>query len=105
MLQLKNSPIMVYIEPEILPAETARKRANVWLLYNVGNLLRAEQPKLMLTNQRQLYWGVDVMLTSPSVGNLGRVGQLEIDATTGEILNNLNVAQEIMTNVQSLVKN
>ncbi len=74
--------VSVHIQAEVLSAEAARRRANVWLLENVGNLLRAESPELVL--DEQLIWRVDIVLTSPAQGEVGLVGRLELDATTGK---------------------
>jgi hypothetical protein len=90
--------ISVHVQAEVLSAEVARRRANVWLLENIGNLLRAEAPELVLGDR--LVWRVDVMLTSPSRGRAGVIGRLEIDATSGEIL-----AEELLPRAQALTAN
>lgn len=95
--------VNIHIQAEILSAETARRRANVWLLENVGNLLRAESPELVLGDQ--LMWRFDVVLTSPSRGWVGAVGRLEVDATTGEILADETLAQEFIPRAQALTAN
>jgi hypothetical protein len=76
--------ISVHIQAEVLSAEAARRKANYWLLENIGNLLRAENPELVLGDR--LVWRMDIALTSPDRGSLGLIGRLEIDASSGEIL-------------------
>lgn len=95
--------ISVHIQAEVLSAEVARRRANVWLLENIGNLLRAESPELVLGER--LVWRVDVTLTSPSRGRVGVIGRLEIDATTGEILADESLAEELLPRAQALTAN
>ena len=92
--------VRVYVQAEVLSAEAVRRRANVWLLENVGNLLRAESPELVLGEQ--LTWRVDVVLTSPTRGHIGRVGRLEIDATAGAVLADKSTIQEILTHARAL---
>ncbi len=43
--------VSVHIQAEVLSAEAARREANYWLLENVGNLLRADNPELVLRDQ------------------------------------------------------
>jgi hypothetical protein len=95
--------VSVHIQAEVLSAETARRRANVWLLENVGNLLRAESPELVLSDR--LVWRMDIVLTSPSRGRVGRVGRLELEATTGDILADETLAQEIIPLARALIAN
>jgi hypothetical protein len=77
--------VKVHIEAEVLTAEKARRKANVWLLMNVGNLLGAENPELIFSDSH-LLWRVDVILTSPTRGKIGQVGRLWLDAVTGNIV-------------------
>jgi hypothetical protein len=95
--------ISVHVQAEVVSAEAARRRANVWLLENVGNLLRAEEPELVAGET--LTWRVDVVLTSPTRGALGRVGRLEIEAMTGEVLADETIAREIVDHAQALAGN
>jgi hypothetical protein len=82
--------VLVNIQAEVLDSEVARRKANVWLLENVGNLLGAEAPELILGDQ--LLWRYNVILGVPNLGQPGtgdvhRVGQILLDAVTGEIQN------------------
>lgn len=79
----------VRFEGEILEPETARRKANVWLLGHAGNLLGAKNSELVITDR--ILWRFDVILTSPDRGEIGAVGKLCLDAVTGkaEVTNNL----------------
>lgn len=92
--------VSVHVQTEVIAPEVARKRANVWLLDNAGNLLRAETPVLVLGEQ--LFWRMDVVLTSPSLGTIGRVGRLEIDAVTGEVLADTTLADTLIADANNL---
>jgi hypothetical protein len=63
---------------------TAQRRVSKLLLDDVGNLLYGERPSLVAG--RRLLWRVPVWLGLPTVGPVGRVGFLDVDAQTGEIL-------------------
>ena len=101
--RLESMQINVHVRAEVVSPEVARRQANVWLLENVGNLLRAETPELVAGER--LIWRVDVVLTSPTRGTVGRVGQLEIDSSTGDVVTDATLAQEIIAYAQALVDN
>lgn len=63
---------------------TAQRKVSKLLLDHVGNLLYGERPSLVVG--RRLLWRVPVWLALPTAGPLGRVGTLDVDAQTGEIL-------------------
>jgi hypothetical protein len=100
---LESVQINVHVQAKVVSPEVARRQANVWLLENVGNLLRAETPELVAGER--LVWRVDIVLTSPTRGTVGRVGQLEIDSSTGDVMADAAPAQEIIAYAQALVDN
>lgn len=71
-------------EWEILEPETARRKANVWLLDNAGNLLGARNATLLVSGT--IRWQFDVILTSPGRGLIGVIGKFCLDAVTGEAI-------------------
>lgn len=93
--------VAVHIDAEVLDAEIARRKANVWLLKYAGNLLGAKNPELILQNR--LIWRVDVVLATSKRGQIGKVGQLQIDALTGEIISTENLVNELLSNADALV--
>lgn len=94
--------INVHIDAEVLDPEVARRKANVWLLLYAGNLLRADYPELIL--DKDLLWRYTVVLTSPQGGNVGRIGQICVQATTGEVLGSEALSQELIANAEALGK-
>ena len=90
--------ISVHILAKVISDETARREANYWLLENVGNLLRADNPELVLGEQ--LIWRFDIVLTPPTRGQVGLVGRLELDAITGKVL-----AEELTPRAHALIAN
>ena len=94
--------ISVHLQTEVVAPEIARRRANAWLLEYVGNLLRAETPELILGER--LIWRLDIVLTHPDVGTVGTVGRIEVDATTGEMITDVEKAEELIATVYALVE-
>lgn len=99
--KLPKMRIAVHIDAEVLHPETARRKANVWLLMYAGNLLGAEDPELILKDR--LIWRMDVVLTSPIRGYIGSVGRLCVDATSGEVLASDVLPKELQQNANMLV--
>ncbi len=97
-----NAPLRVdvHVQAEVLGSEVARRKANVWLLINAGNLLGAENPRLCLAER--LLWKVDVVLTWPTRGCMGKVGELQLDAKTGEVFADEATAQAIGESADAL---
>ena len=90
--------VKVHIDAEVLDPEIARRRAHVWLLNTVSNLRFAENAELILTEP--LCWRFDVILglpdlDRPGTGDLFRIGRIEVDATTGEVLHQEQLSQEL----------
>ncbi len=64
-------------------AEVARQKANRFLIMNLGDQLHAGSPEL--TVGRRLTWRVPVHLALSRGGYQGKVGDLQVDAQTGDI--------------------
>ena len=94
--------ISVHVHTDVVAPEIARRRANVWLLEHVGNLLRAEAPELILEDP--LIWRMDVILTHPDVGPVGSVGRIEMEATTGEGLTEQDDVDALIANAYALTE-
>ncbi len=75
-------------------AATARRKATGWLVSEVGNLLLGDDPALVIADRT--VWRVPVLLTSPERGVVGRIGTVDVDATTGEVLSDDELIQELI---------
>lgn len=99
--------IVVHIHAEVLEAEAARRKANGWLLDQVVNLLSATEPELVLKDR--LFWRYDVILgipntAQPGSGALYRVGQIMLDAVTGEVEDGETLAEELKASAAAIVR-
>ncbi len=70
-----------------------QRKVSKLLLDQVGNLLYGEQPTLVAG--RRLFWRVPIYLGLPTVGAVGQVGVLDVDAQTGEILFSQQILDEL----------
>lgn len=66
-------------------AFSARQKVNRLLVTDVGTGLGSGEPALIIESDR-LLWRTPVLLSLPNVGCLGQVGQIDVDAQTGEVL-------------------
>jgi phosphoglycerate dehydrogenase-like enzyme len=97
--------VIVNIQAEVLDIDVAKHSANAWLLENVGNLLSATTSELVLGER--LFWRFDVILGLPNLaqpgsGALYRIGQIVLDAVTGEIQNGSELAAELVAQSREL---
>jgi hypothetical protein len=64
--------------------------------------MRGEQPELVVGDR--LCWSVPVVLTSPSRGVVGKVGDVVVDATTGELLLDPGAVQRMTDDADRLAE-
>ena len=79
-------------------AVVARRRVSGYVASNVSVLMGGEDPTLVLADR--VVWRVPVVLTMPGHGVLGRVGEIDVDVETGEIL----VTEAILTSIKDHAK-
>jgi hypothetical protein len=94
--------VVVHIATEVIAPEVARRKANGWLLDHVGNLLIAQNPELVAGDS--MVWRVTVVLTSPTRGHVDRVGTLDLDAMTGQILADETLIAALQKQAQHVAK-
>ena len=64
-------------------AAYARRKVNRLTLDRVSYLLLAGKPTLIYADR--WYWRVPIDLTFPSLGRVGCVGEIDVDATSGQV--------------------
>lgn len=67
-----------------ITAFIAAQKVNRFLLMEVGNMLGAGSPELVISEE--LLWRVPVLYALPSTGTLGTVGEIFVNAETGAIV-------------------
>src|SRR5260370_28198743 len=58
----------------------ALQKVTGFVILEISDRMRGEQPELVVGDR--LCWSVPVVLTSPSRGAVGKVGEILVDATT-----------------------
>jgi hypothetical protein len=80
----------------------AERKVTRLLLEQVGNLLYGEHPSLVAG--ARLLWRVPVFLGLPTVGRVGQVGTLDVDAQSGEIAFTQEILDELAERGDAMVE-
>lgn len=99
--------VSVHLQATVMAPEMALHKANVWLSMNAGHLLLAEDPELLLADPLQ--WRFPITRSVPRRDKPGAVhkraiGHMQMNATTGEILNPDPLIQELTANADALAQ-
>jgi hypothetical protein len=87
--------------PINVTAFVARQKVTQFVMSEISNQFCGDTPDLHVGER--LYWSVPVILTSPHHGTLGRVGEILVDANTGELLADAELIRRIAADAQRLV--
>jgi hypothetical protein len=85
-----------------IDAVTAKRRAAEYCLFHYPTLYTAGLPQ-RISQANADCWLVPIVLSSPSHGQMGAVGELRLDARTGEVLEETERSQ-VITAGESLYK-
>ncbi len=80
----------------------ARQKVTGFVILEISDRMRGEQPELVVGDR--LCWAVPVVLTSPSRGVVGKVGEILVDATTGELLVERDAVQRMSDDADRLAE-
>lgn len=91
--------LSVYVNAKVISEVRARRIANGWLLWNIGERIAVGNPELLL--DEKLLWRFPLRWTSVKEGILSELtAELRIDALSGEVLANESTSAEIHARVQ-----
>ena len=88
--QVQVTPLMM------LDERTARRHVDRWLEDNVGNVVAAKNGRLVHLDDRDI-WRFEAFVTGPNIDPMGPIGQVDIEANTGQILTTSEMAKEMIT--------
>lgn len=91
-------------ESDFLDERIARRKANRWLLENVGNLVMADHPQLKQADNR-IIWEFGAFLTAQGRQPVGPIGNVMVDARSGGVLNDAETIEEMIVRGESLTRN
>lgn len=81
----KDSYTEIDVQASVISADTACRKASFFLAMNVGHLLRATNPRLLLDSDL-LQWQLDIALTSPQGETARYIGHMFLTASDGSVL-------------------
>jgi hypothetical protein len=87
-----------------ITAEEARRKVNRFLMDNVSMFLSPSVPLLVVESQEKIYWRFPIGLILGQQGYLGQVGEVDVDAYTGELLLDGHALVRIEANAQRLAQ-
>ena len=85
-----------------ITAFVARQRVTEFVVREISSQLRGESPDLNVGER--LCWSVPVVLTFPNRGPVGRVGEILVDATTGELVTDADTVQRVAEDAEGLAQ-
>jgi hypothetical protein len=80
----------------------ARQRVTGFVIREISDRMRGDEPELVVGER--LCWSVSVVLTSPTQGVVGKVGEILVDATTGELLGEKDTVQRMSNDADRLAE-
>ena len=85
-----------------ITAFVARQKVTRFVIMEISTQLLGETPHLSVGER--LCWSVPVELTSPARGVVGRVGEILVDITTGEVLADADTVRRIADDADRLAQ-
>ena len=82
-------------------AFSARQKVNTFVHNEISYMMHAGNPTLILADR--VLWRVPVLLSQTSRGDIGQVGQIDVDVETGQMLVTPQLQAEIETRAAALV--
>lgn len=79
----------------------ARRKVSGYVLSNISDLMHGTDPSLVL--DKQVFWRVPIVLSSPPHGHRGQVGEIDVNIETGELLISDTIIAEIKARAHYLV--
>lgn len=108
-LELLKVPPVADLEIDIrvrtrmaITAFTAQRKVSRLVLERVSNLLCGQEPTLVVGEQ--VRWRVPVWLGFLTTGLVGKVGELDVDVQTGEIIFDQHSLEEIAERADALAR-
>jgi hypothetical protein len=100
-----GATLAIHIEltaPVNVTAFVAQQKVTRFVIMEISTQLLGEAPELSVGER--LVWSVPVVLTSPARGVVGKVGEIGVDATTGELLVDQDTVRRITDDARRLAE-
>ncbi|MFN8493461.1 MAG: hypothetical protein U0350_38030 [Caldilineaceae bacterium] len=93
-IKLPEGTEVLIVVPTAIDERTARRKANGWLVSYVGNMLMADDAALINLDGK-LLWHLSAYITGLTHEPVGPIGNVFINALTGDILQPDQTAQNL----------
>lgn len=90
----EGSQVRVTLSP-VLGERQAAGKANVWLAQQVGDAVGVMQGTLLQVEERAV-WRFEAFITGVHFDPIGPIGEIEVDADTGEVLGSSKTAKAMI---------
>jgi hypothetical protein len=80
----------------------AQQKVSQFVIHEISTQLRGDPPTLH--RGTRLCWSVTVVLTSPARGTVGWVGEILVDAETGELVADADTVQRLAKAAEQLAE-
>ena len=90
----EGSQVRITLAP-VLSERQAAGKANVWLANHVGDAVGAMNGALVQLEERTV-WQFEAFITGLHIDPIGPIGQIEVDADTGEVLSSPETAEAMI---------
>ena len=90
----EGSQVRITLAPVLSERQVAGK-ANVWLANHVGDAVGAMNGALVQVEERTV-WQFEAFITGLHIDPIGPIGQIEVDADTGEVLSSPETAEAMI---------
>jgi hypothetical protein len=87
-----------------ITAGQAKRKLTRYLMDHLSLFITPATPLLVVVNTEKILWRFPLVLAMGHRGQLGRVGEVDVDAHSGEILLDDTLLEEIKANAQRLAK-
>jgi hypothetical protein len=89
---------------DLIDAVAARRKVNGYIGREISSMMGGTAPALVYSEGRPV-WRVPIIFTTPSQGQLGVVGVVDVDARTSTLLIPPNLEDTLHANADALLKN
>ncbi len=109
LLERQQVPTMGILKVQVnqavqinVSAEEAQRKASIFALKKISNLMHGETPTLVLGERT--CWRVPIHLTFPTAGDVGPVGSIDVDVGSGELYTTPDIIAAIEAHAQSIAQ-
>lgn len=87
-----------------ITAEQAKRKLTRFFMDEVSLFISPQAPLLVLTDQEAIFWRFPIVFSMGKHGQLGQVGEIDVDARSGALLLDEAILEKIKTNARILAR-